>query len=50
MTRAPSAHGAPDPRTHGILIDHGRSHDLLTAAFFGGRRPHDSAASSSART
>lgn len=38
MTLARSRSGHSDPRTPGILIGQGRGHDLLGAAFLGGRR------------
>ncbi|HEY2673270.1 MAG TPA: methyltransferase domain-containing protein [Rugosimonospora sp.] len=33
-----SRHGNSDPRTPGVLLGQGRGHDLLGAAFLGGRR------------
>ncbi len=38
MELARRLHGRPDPRTPGLILDHGPSYDLFAAAFFGGRR------------
>jgi ubiquinone/menaquinone biosynthesis C-methylase UbiE len=38
MRLARSQHGNPDTRTPGVLIGHGRSHDIFVAVFPGGRR------------
>lgn len=38
MELARFLHGAPDHRTAGITIDHGRAYEAFTAVFFGGRR------------
>ncbi|MDQ3681365.1 MAG: class I SAM-dependent methyltransferase [Actinomycetota bacterium] len=38
MERARFRHGNPDPSTPGVLIGHGRIHDIFGAVVFGGRR------------
>jgi ubiquinone/menaquinone biosynthesis C-methylase UbiE len=38
MKLAHFRHGHQDPRTPGLLIRHGRAHDIFNAVYFGGRR------------
>ena len=38
MAKARSGHGAPDSGTRSSVITHGRSYDVVSAIFFGGRR------------
>ena len=38
MELARFLHGAPDYRTAGLTIDHGRAYEAFSAVFFGGRR------------
>jgi ubiquinone/menaquinone biosynthesis C-methylase UbiE len=38
MELAHVPHSNPDPHTPGMLISHGRRHDIFGAVFFGGRR------------